>query len=65
LRGSPEQLRAILDEARNMRISFEIVVVQPGISAARLSEGMKETLGATDEHLRSAGCAPFKIITSA
>jgi hypothetical protein len=48
-----------------MRTRFEIIVVQPGISRRELSEGMKEPLGATDEHLRSAGCAPLRVIVSA
>jgi hypothetical protein len=49
----------------NLRPEFEIVVVQPGISKQQLNERLLEPLGATDGHLRSAGCAPLRIIASA
>lgn len=64
VRGTSNELDALLEYAKTVRTRFEIVVVQPGVSAASLSEGMREPLGATDGHLRQAGCAPLRIVVS-
>ena len=65
LKGTANDLRVLLAAAQNLRPEFEIVVVQPGISKQQLNDRLLEPLGATDGHLRSAGCAPLRIIASA
>jgi superfamily II DNA or RNA helicase len=65
IKGTADDLRTLLAAAQNLRPEFEIVVVQPGISKQQLNERLLEPLGATDGHLRSAGCAPLRIIASA
>jgi superfamily II DNA or RNA helicase len=44
VRGTAELLQEVLARAKNRRQRFEIKVVQPGISKARLSAGMAECL---------------------
>lgn len=65
LKGTAGDLTALLTAAQNLRPEFEVVVVQPGISKQRLNDRLLEPLGATDGHLRSAGCSPLRIIASA
>jgi len=65
VRGTEALLREILLRAKNRRQRFEIKMVQPGISKARLSLGMAECLGATNGHLVGVGIAPLEIIASA
>lgn len=64
LRGTEADLRRVLDKAKDVRRSFEIVIVQPGISKAALSAVMSENLGATNTHLIGAGVAPLEVISS-
>lgn len=65
IRGTDALLQEILTRAKDRRQAFEIKVVQPGISKARLSPGMAECLGATNGHLIGVGIAPLEVITSA
>lgn len=65
IRGSKEELAALLERAKTMRVRFEIVIVQPGVSRKNLSRAMAETLGATNDHVVHAGCAPLRVIASA
>ena len=64
VRGTADELRVLLEFAKTVRTRFEVVVVQPGISAAALTDAMKEPLGATDGHWRQVGCAPLRVIVS-
>ena len=65
VRGTPDELDALLQRARNLRQRFEVVVAQPGISKAALSAGMLEALGATNTHLVGSGASPLRILSSA
>ena len=64
VRGDEVTLRSMLEAAKNMRRSFTVAVVQPGISKAGLSGAVAEVLGATNDHVLSATFKPLKIIVS-
>jgi len=65
VRGSAALLEELLREAETKVQRHQAVIVQPGISAVRLSQSLKENLGASSDHLRNAGFAPLRIIGSA
>ena len=65
VRGTEGLLQEMLVRAQDRLQRFEIKVVQPGISKARLSAAMAECLGATNGHLVGVGIAPIEVIASA
>jgi len=65
VRGTREDLQRLLEKADSLRQRFEIVVVQPGISAASLSGALAETLGATSDHITRAGFKKLRVVVSA
>jgi hypothetical protein len=64
VRGTANDLDALLTRAKSTVVQFEIAIVQPGISKAALSQGMQEALGATNTHLIGSGVAPLRVLTS-
>jgi hypothetical protein len=65
VRGTAALLQEILVRAKDRRQQFEIKIVQPGISKARLSPAMAECLGATNGHFIGVNIAPLQVVTSA
>lgn len=63
--GSHLELVRLLAEHRDCPKRFRMVVVQPGVKRARLSQAMAETLGATNDHIVKAGCEPLRVVVSA
>jgi len=51
VRGNNELLQQILERAKDRRSHFEIKIVQPGISRAKITNAIAECLGATSGHL--------------
>lgn len=64
VRGDEATLKRLLTEAKNLRTTFTIVVVQPGISKEKLSTALAENLGATNDHVLSAGFRPLQLMVS-
>ena len=58
-------LAALIEEGKTLGKRFEMVVVQPGISTAKLSAAMSENLGATNDWVVAAGCEPVRVVVSA
>ncbi|HUP59148.1 MAG TPA: DEAD/DEAH box helicase family protein [Thermoanaerobaculia bacterium] len=65
LRGGRDQLREILTRAAEQPLTYQVTVVQPGVSASRLPPKMQEVLGAADLYLAAAGWLPLRVIASA
>jgi superfamily II DNA or RNA helicase len=65
LRGTIDGVKEMLMNTPQLRKKFEIVLVQPGVAKAQISQGMLQTLGATSDHLRSGGCEPLRLWASA
>ncbi len=65
VRGSTSAVTALIEEGKILGKRFEIVIVQPGISSAKLSAPMSETLGATNDWCVAAGCEPVRVVASA
>jgi superfamily II DNA or RNA helicase len=64
IRGSWELMQEILERAKDRRQQFEIRIVQPGISKARLTAAMAEILGAANGHFVGVGIVRLAVITS-
>jgi hypothetical protein len=64
IKGDGATLLTLFEEAKTLRFEMEVVVVQPGISKARLSRNLLLCLGATNDHLVNAACYPLRIIAS-
>lgn len=65
VKGDSAALLTLFEEAKTLRFEMEVVVVQPGISKARLSRNLLLCLGATNDHLVNAACYPLRIVASA
>jgi hypothetical protein len=50
-RGTMEQMERILDNATKKRFEFRICLIQPGLSAAKLTEPVKNVLAAASEYV--------------
>lgn len=51
VRGSRTQMNEVLERAKDRLSQFEMKLVQPGVSKAKLSDAMAECFGATSGHL--------------
>lgn len=65
VRGSIDDARVLFIERNTTRYVFEIVVVQPGLSAARLSETGGVLLAAADDFVVQSRCARLRVMCSA
>ena len=65
VRGSKELLGQLLTDADLRMRHFEVVVVQPGISAVAITRPLLENLGATSAHLTRSGFQPLRVFASA
>ncbi len=64
LRGDLEMLEHLIEHARGKRTEYRMVLVQPAISRARLSEKLGLLLAAADDYLARADCENLHVITS-
>ena len=64
IRANADVLANLLDVADTLRQQFIIVIVQPGISAGRITPPLLENLGATSGHLTRAGFQHLRVIVS-
>ena len=65
IRGDRELLREILTRAAEQPLTYQVAVVQPGVSASKLPPKLQEVLGAADLYLSAAGWQPLRVIASA
>jgi len=66
IKGDVATLAALVNEARYRELKTTILVVQPGMSAARASEDMLALLGATDRFLTETFFhVTFRVLASA
>ncbi len=64
-KGSQETLEKLLGMVKkDMRIEFEVFIVQPSISKNSVTEPMLTLLGVTESHLNDIGNIKFKVIGS-
>lgn len=64
LKGTMDDFKKLIEEAKDMRTTFEIVIVQPGITKGNLGERMAEILAATSDYVIQGGCQKLKVISS-
>ena len=64
VRGTIEDLRRVFSAAQRHNLRFEIVVVQPGISASKLREMPEQLLVTTKHSALAAGFARYCVIGS-
>jgi len=64
VRGDRDGLRDIMARAAEQPLTYQVVVVQPGVSASKLPAKMQEVLGAADLYLTAAGWQPLRIFGS-
>ena len=62
--GDLSTLHRLQDEARLLPKRFEIVVVQPGLSRARVSAPQLQLLGATALYVRQMADADLTVVCS-
>jgi len=63
--GTAETLAAIVREARYRRLKATVVIVQPGMSKASVSDDMRALLGGTDRLLAETYGMKLRVIASA
>jgi hypothetical protein len=65
VRGDVAKVDELLGDASRSLLTFDIVIVQPGISSAALNAQVGELLAATNDYLIRGGCAPLRLQASA
>lgn len=65
VRGDIAKLDGLLGDGSRSQLSFEIVIVQPGISRGALNAQVGELLAATNDYLIRGGCGPLRVQASA
>lgn len=65
LKGNMKLLSFFKEKARKSRIEFEVLIVQPGASAATASEDILKLLATTELYLVKTTQARFRVIVSA
>lgn len=65
IKGTPELLAAIVREARYRTLRATVVVVQPGMSKAKVSDDMLALLGGTERFLSDTYGMKFRVAGSA
>ena len=65
IKGDFKDLVKIKKKARHSKIIFEIFIVQPGLSKAKVSEDILQLIGGTELYLKKTADAEFKVICNA
>lgn len=64
LKGDIKQLAYFRDKARRAAVEFEVIIAQPGASAAAVNEDALLLLGTTELYLRKTAAAGLRVILS-
>ena len=64
LKGDIKHLAYFRDKSRRANIEFEVVIVQPGASAAAVNEDALYLLGTTELYLKKTAAAALRVILS-
>jgi len=62
LKGGPKQLSFFKEKSRKSKLEFEVVLVQPGVTSATLSDDMLRLLATTELFLKKTTEAAFRVI---
>jgi hypothetical protein len=65
VRGNLAIVDALLADGERTRVTFRVVLVQPGFSATGLSPKLGSILSAANDYLARAGLCPLKVLGSA
>lgn len=64
LKGDIKQLAYFRDKSRRAAVEFEVIIVQPGASAAAPNDNVMLMLGTTELYLKKTAAAGFRVILS-
>jgi len=64
IKGDMEQLMNLKKFSRYAKSNFAVTIVQPGLSKAKVTTGITQLLGCTENYLIKTTNAPFKVICS-
>ncbi|WP_213290375.1 hypothetical protein [Bradyrhizobium sp. sGM-13] len=64
LKGDIKQLAHFRDKSRRAAIEFEVIIAQPGASAATLNDDALLLLGTTELYLKKTAAAGFRVVVS-
>ena len=64
LKGTPEDLELLRNKCHDHEMIFKFVIVQPAISAAKISAEQLAVLGTSYSYIKSVSSADVKVITS-
>jgi superfamily II DNA or RNA helicase len=62
--GTPEKLYELADRSRLLRARLEMSIVQPGVSASRVTPSILELLASTEVYVRETVNAPLEVLVS-
>lgn len=65
LKGNMAQMAALKNMSRGMPVKFKVHIVQPGVSASRITEEMLKLLGTTELFIKKTTTAELEVICSA
>lgn len=64
LKGSPKQLELMRNKCHDHEMVFRFVIVQPAISAAKISAAQLAVLGTSYSYIKSVSGSDIKVVTS-
>ena len=64
LKGDMKILSFFKEKARKSKLDFEVIIVQPGVSAASVSNSILTLLGTTELFLVKTTQAKFRVVVS-
>ncbi|CAN7311270.1 hypothetical protein LJR071_001584 [Pseudomonas sp. LjRoot71] len=64
LKGTPQQLEILRNKCNDHELIFSFVVVQPAISAKKVSKGQLAVLGTSYSYIKSISESDIKVIVS-
>ncbi|SDG42498.1 hypothetical protein SAMN05216605_10251 [Pseudomonas abietaniphila] len=65
LKGEPMDLELLRNKCHDHEVVFRFVIVQPAISAAKISSDQLAVLGTSYSYIKSVSGSDVKVITSA
>lgn len=64
-RGSQREVQQLANISKELSVSYEVVIVQPGLSKAKIAPAFLDVLGATETFLAETFSMPLSVIASA
>ncbi|MBF8668374.1 DEAD/DEAH box helicase family protein [Pseudomonas putida] len=64
LKGAPKDLELLRNKCHDHEMIFKFVIVQPAISAAKISDDQLSVLGTSYSYIKSVSAADVKVVTS-